>query len=87
MALAKGLELHHYDLYRLTDPAYVPAELAEDMADPAVITIIEWAGLAGHHLPSDRLTIKFTPTSDTGRHLTFTAGGPRSQRLIQELSS
>src|ERR1035437_7467729 len=39
--LPNGLELHHYDLYRLGAAGIIGNELAEDMGQPKVITIIE----------------------------------------------
>jgi tRNA threonylcarbamoyladenosine biosynthesis protein TsaE len=88
--LKDGLELHHYDLYRLTGSGVVGDELAEDLHDPQIITVIEWADIARHELPADRLTIQFDVTGEADRTLTFTSGGPRSQAILkafQEASS
>lgn len=78
-----NLELHHYDLYRLGQGGIVGEELAEDLRDPQVITVIEWAGIVEHELPQDRLKIAFTVTGDTDRKLTFSSGGPISDQIIQ----
>jgi tRNA threonylcarbamoyladenosine biosynthesis protein TsaE len=83
--LKPPLELHHYDLYRLADSGAVGDELDEDLSDPHVITIIEWAGIVEADLPADHLRIEFAVTSDTGR--TLKSGGPNSQRLIKALIS
>ncbi len=80
-----GLEIHHYDLYRLAEGGIVGEELAEDVADPNVITVIEWAGVADAKLPPDRLVIQFTVTGETERTLSLTAGGQRSSELIEGL--
>jgi tRNA threonylcarbamoyladenosine biosynthesis protein TsaE len=85
--LNSSLELHHYDLYRLGEGGIVGEELAEDMSDPAIITVIEWAGVVEHELPADRLRIEFTVTGDTKRQLSFTAHGPRSNQIIERLQS
>jgi tRNA threonylcarbamoyladenosine biosynthesis protein TsaE len=85
--LSSGVELHHYDLYRLSESGIMADELAEDLADPQIITVIEWAGLAEHQLPADRLTLSLEATGDTGRRLTFAGGGPRSNKIIEELSA
>ena len=84
-ALPSGLEVHHYDLYRLGESGVVGDELAEDLRDPQVITIIEWAGLVRDELPADRLRVEFEPTGDTDRQLHFTAGGPVSTHLLEAL--
>lgn len=70
------LEIHHYDLYRLGQTGIVGEELAEDLVDPQVITIVEWAGIAHNQLPADRLTITFETTGENTRQLAFEAGGP-----------
>ena len=85
--LADGRELHHYDLYRLGEGGVMADELAEDIQDPEVITIIEWAGVAKTRLPVDRLLISFDVTADTGRRLTFSAGGPNSASILARLKT
>jgi tRNA threonylcarbamoyladenosine biosynthesis protein TsaE len=85
--LETELEIHHYDLYRLASGGVVGEELAEDIADPNVITVIEWAGIAGAKLPADRLTVRFTVTGDTDRAINLTAGGPISAQIIKGLAS
>ncbi len=61
----------HFDFYRLNDPGLVANELAEVLGDPETVTIIEWGQIVEHVLPPQRLTIIFTPTSETARQLTF----------------
>lgn len=84
-ALPSGLELHHYDLYRLAEGGIVGEELAEDMADPQVVTLIEWGGVVESGLPADRLHITLEPVADTARRLVFKSGGPVSERLLVAL--
>lgn len=55
-----GLELHHYDFYRLADPGIVTYELAESLAADDVITVIEWAETVKGVLPDDRYILTFT---------------------------
>lgn len=84
-ALKSGLELHHYDLYRLAAGGAVSDELLEDLGDPQVITAIEWADIARRDLPADRLTISFEITGNDDRTLHVRAGGPQSERLLTKL--
>ena len=84
--LGRDLEVHHYDLYRLAEGGVLADEIAEDIGDDGIITIIEWAGVAEAQLPSDRLRVSFEVTGDTERSLTFSAGGPVSRALIQGLA-
>ncbi len=84
--LSSGLELHHYDLYRLGEGGILGEELAEDLGDPQIITVIEWADITHGQLPADRLIVRFEVTGNNDRQLTFTSGGPKSDRLIKGLT-
>lgn len=83
--LSDGRELHHYDLYRLNEGGVVGQELAEDLADPNVINVIEWGGVVNDELPADRLRIELEVTGDTERVLKLASSGPVSDRLVKEL--
>jgi tRNA threonylcarbamoyladenosine biosynthesis protein TsaE len=85
--VAGDRELHHYDFYRLGDSGVVGSELADNLGDSSVITVIEWAGVVEASLPADRLRIDFTVTGDTDRTLKFSSGGPTSNRLIAGLKA
>lgn len=80
-----SFELHHYDLYRLGQTGVVGDELAEDLADKAVVTVIEWAGIMEQELPPDRLVISFQVTGDSSREVTIESFGPVSDKLAQAL--
>lgn len=54
-----GLEMHHYDFYRLNDPGVVSYELAESVADGTVVTVVEWGETTRDVLPVDRIIIRF----------------------------
>ena len=77
------LEIHHYDLYRLGEAGVVGQELAEDFGQPEIVTIIEWAGVANHELPSDRLQIMIEVTGDTARNVKLVSSGPISAGLLE----
>jgi tRNA threonylcarbamoyladenosine biosynthesis protein TsaE len=83
--ISPELEVHHYDLYRLGVSGVLGEQLAEDMKDPHVITVIEWAGIVENELPDDRLTLELKVTGDDKRDLKFTSGGPVSDRLLKKL--
>ena len=82
-----GLEVHHYDLYRLSRSGVVGEELEEDLADPRIITVVEWAGIVDDELPQDRLRVMLEVTAETGRILHFESSGAVSDRLIKELKA
>jgi tRNA threonylcarbamoyladenosine biosynthesis protein TsaE len=81
-----GLQLAHYDFYRLHDAGIMAAELHETLNDPQVITIIEWAEIVGGVLPEDRLTVQITSPSETARRVVLEAGGKKSRALLENLA-
>ena len=85
--LPHGLELHHFDFYRLADGDVVAAELAEIIGQPDIITAIEWPDTAASVLPDDRLRITIMATGETTRSFTFMSTGPKHQTLINGLQS
>lgn len=66
---ARTKELHHFDFYRLADAGLVGLELAEDIGQPDVVTVIEWAEIVHNVLPQERLTISFKRENDTEREI------------------
>ncbi len=63
----RGLELHHFDFYRLDNPGVVAAELAESLAQPNVVTAVEWGDVVHDVLPADHIVISLTTPSDEDR--------------------
>ena len=78
--------LAHYDFYRLQDPGIMSAELRESVNDPKTVTVIEWGGVVAGVLPSDTLRLRINSLLDDVRSVTMTAGGPRSRRILEEMS-
>lgn len=78
-----GLQLHHYDFYRLNDAGVMRFELAESIADPSVVTVVEWADTVQDVLPEDhvRINIAYTPDGE-GRELTMKT--PESLDYLKE---
>lgn len=71
-----GLELHHYDFYRLQEAGVMSHELSESIDRKTVITIIEWADTVQDVLPEERITIRlaYTPHGN-GREVTSVIAG------------
>lgn len=69
-----GKSIHHFDFYRLDDAGLMRIELGESVANPDVVTIIEWAGIVDDVLPEDRLVIELQTTGDDSRLLRLRAG-------------
>jgi tRNA threonylcarbamoyladenosine biosynthesis protein TsaE len=81
--LNSGLEVHHYDLYRLSEGGILGDELAEDLGASKIVTIIEWAGVISDILPKDRLRIEFAAIGENDREIRFTGLGSRHDELIK----
>lgn len=68
---ADDLTIYHYDFYRLPEAGIMRDELAEVLADPGAVVVVEWAKIAVDTLPAERLTVKIRPTGETARELAF----------------
>ena len=78
-----GLELHHYDFYRLSDAGVMSFELAESVQQPRAVTVVEWADTVQDVLPVDRIVIRLAYTPDgRGRELTMSV--PASLEYLKE---
>ena len=60
-----GLELSHFDLYRLSDPEEV-VELGFEEALDSGAVLVEWPQRLGTALPRDRLDIEFSVIGSPG---------------------
>ncbi len=84
--LNDGLEIHHYDLYRLSESGVVGDELAEDLGAEKIVTLIEWAGVVTDVLPADRLRIEFAMAGENERDIRVTALGASAAKFLKGLS-
>lgn len=66
-----GLQLVHYDFYRLTDPGIMASEVAEMVSDPFSVTVIEWADIVEGVLPENHYTITFASPTEDSRAITL----------------
>lgn len=62
-----GLQLVHYDFYRLTEAGIMANEVAEMVCDEQTITVIEWADIIEGILPENRYTIRLESPSENVR--------------------
>lgn len=68
----RGLELHHFDFYRLSDAGVMRAELAESLAQPNAVVAIEWGDIVHDILPNDEIIITLRSTdNDETRHISI----------------
>lgn len=64
------LVIYHFDFYRLSEPGIMRQELAEAVADPNGVVVVEWADIVEDVLPVERLAIQITVTGETSRRFT-----------------
>lgn len=81
-----GLELVHYDFYRLAEPGVLKMEIEESVHRPDAVTVIEWGGIIEGVLPADRLTLTITAVADTERTINIKASGPRATAAMEAVS-
>ncbi len=67
----RGLTLHHFDFYRLSEPGLVAAELAEVIDDSHAVIAIEWASIVHDTLPKEHVTVSIKNAGATARDITF----------------
>lgn len=77
-----GLEIHHFDFYRLNEPGIIADQLAESLNNPKVITVIEWSDIVKDVLPEDRLAIEFKPVNLREEERQITISYPESHTAI-----
>lgn len=70
---ADGLELHHFDFYRLDEGGMVAHELAEVIDDPNCIVVVEWGEIVYDVLPAGRVfEVHITKTGENSRSIQCT---------------
>ena len=82
-----GLELAHYDFYRLNDPGILQMEINQVARDASTVTVIEWGAIVRDALPGERITIEFSSPSETTRLLKLVLPGNASGQLAEGLAA
>ena len=67
----RGLELHHFDFYRLEDPGIMSAELAESLAQNNSVVAVEWGDIVHDILPKECITVTLHTNDDESRAVTI----------------
>ncbi len=65
-------QLIHYDFYRLDDPGIMRDELAETLAEPNSVVVVEWGGDVADLLPKDKTQLKIFLQEDGSRLIEIT---------------
>jgi tRNA threonylcarbamoyladenosine biosynthesis protein TsaE len=66
------LTMYHFDFYRLNNPGIMANELAEVVADPQAVVVVEWADIVENVLPAEHITITIRSTGESSREFAFT---------------
>lgn len=80
----RGLELHHFDFYRLNDAGVMKAELAESLQQPNAVVAIEWGEIVHGVLPDERISVTLRTLEDESRMIIL-AIPEKFQHLISRL--
>ncbi len=67
---APRFTIAHFDFYRLGEAGIVADELAELVADPAYVIVVEWGDIAQDVLPPDKTTIYIQLQAEDQRLIT-----------------
>lgn len=60
-------QLIHYDFYRLDDPGIMRDELAEALAEPNSVIVVEWGSDVADLLPADKIRLEIALCEDGSR--------------------
>jgi len=66
-----GGSIAHFDFYRLSDPGIIKDMLAEEIANPRVVVIVEWSKIIEDVLPKDRVVVNIKVTGLNSRQITI----------------
>lgn len=67
-------ELVHYDFYRLDDPGIMRDELAETIAVPNSVVVVEWGGDVTELLPKHKIRLEISLVADGTREVIVKRG-------------
>ncbi|HVI68931.1 MAG TPA: tRNA (adenosine(37)-N6)-threonylcarbamoyltransferase complex ATPase subunit type 1 TsaE [Magnetospirillaceae bacterium] len=67
----RGLELHHFDFYRLHEAGIMSAELAESLQQINAVTAVEWGDIVHDVLPPYRMSVNITVPTEETRVISF----------------
>ncbi len=81
----EGLQLAHYDFYRLPHAGIMADEIHDVLQDPSAVVVIEWSEVVANVLPDDRVRLSIRATAENVREVTLEAGGAESRRLVEAL--
>jgi tRNA threonylcarbamoyladenosine biosynthesis protein TsaE len=79
-----GLNLFHFDLYRLADPEELEYMGIRDYFNPGALCLVEWPSCGQGCLPQPDLLIQLSPEGE-GRRAQLQAGSARGEACVAAL--
>lgn len=76
------VRVYHLDAYRLHGADDLVALGCDEFFDGDGAAVVEWADIVPEALPDDHVHVDIAITGATSRQLTFSATGPRAERLV-----
>lgn len=76
-----NIRLHHFDLYRLTDPAELEFIGLGEYLDGEAVCLVEWAERGAGRLPAADLLVEIT-FRDGGRRICWDSGTEAGRRQL-----
>lgn len=83
----RGLELHHFDFYRLDDPGIMRAELAESLHQNNAVVAIEWGDIVHDILPTDAIAITLHMQADDESRVITIKCTPKTEYIYKALQN
>ena len=80
------LDLHHLDLYRLSEPAELEDLGLEDALVGVGVCVIEWPDFFFEVLPPERVLVRFALSSPEERVLEFEPSGVKPRAIVERLA-
>lgn len=70
----RGIEIHHFDFYRLSEGGMVEHELAEIINDPNIVIVVEWGDVVDGSLPVKKVVVEISrlATGENHRQISIT---------------
>lgn len=80
-----GLQLCHFDFYRLSQPGIMTDELSEIINDTQNITVIEWAEIVHGVLPAEHISINFEHQAENQDSRLVSLSYPKTLPYLDQL--
>ncbi|CAN5422257.1 hypothetical protein BH10PAT3_BH10PAT3_1100 [soil metagenome] len=77
-----GINLHHFDFYRLDNGGVVAHELSEVAGEPRSVVAVEWGDIVEGELPVEHIKLQFSPVAESDEKRVLSAFFPAKYSYI-----